>query len=218
MKTVVLKLLVGLFSIIAFSAIIIALGGGAAFISRPVGALYVVLWAMWGLVTALGRQRGVASSYDRSQRIFTALGGPIMLGIIVMAPWEYANFSGPIPRDGPVAWIGLALFAIGDILQAVAMRALHGLYTSRLGVQPGHRLITSGPYGVVRHPGYSGAILCLSGMALAMSSLIAIVLSILFVPILIWRIHHEEEMLLTEFGDGYRSYMRRTKRLIPLLY
>jgi protein-S-isoprenylcysteine O-methyltransferase Ste14 len=55
-------------------------------------------------------------------------------------------------------------------------------------------------------------------MALAMSSLIAIVLSILFVPILIWRIHHEEEMLLTEFGDGYRSYMRRTKRLIPLIY
>lgn len=55
-------------------------------------------------------------------------------------------------------------------------------------------------------------------MASSMSSLIAVVLSILFVPILIWRIHHEEGMLLTEFGDEYRNYMRKTKRLVPLVY
>ena len=202
----------------AFSAIVIALGGGVAFIRQPVGALYLVLWFAWGFVTALGRQRGVASTYERRQRIFTALGGPIMIAIIVVAPWEYANFAGPIPRDGLLAWIGLSLFAVGDVLQAAAMWSLRGLYTFRLGVQPGHRLVTSGAYRLVRHPGYLGAILCLTGMALSMGSLVAIVLSVLFVPILIWRIGREEEMLLTEFGEDYRAYMQKTKRLIPIVY
>jgi protein-S-isoprenylcysteine O-methyltransferase Ste14 len=112
----------------------------------------------------------------------------------------------------------LALFAAGDILQAAAMRALHGLYTSRLGVRPGHRLVTGGPYGFVRHPGYLGAIPCLTGMGLTLSSLIVTGLSILFIPILIWRIEREEEMLLTEFGMEYRAYMLKTRRLIPLIF
>jgi len=203
---------------VAFSAIVVLLGGGVAFIRQPVGALYLILWIVWGLVTALGRQRGVVSIHDKSQRIFTGLGGPIMIAIIVVAPWEYANFSGPIPRDGLLAWLGLALFTIGDLLQAAAMWSLHGLYTLRLGVQPGHHLVTNGPYAVVRHPGYLGAILCLTGMALAMSSFTALVLSVLFVPILVWRIGREEEMLLKELGEDYRAYIQKTKRLIPIIY
>lgn len=203
LKTIIIKLIVWLVSLAPLSAIIVLLGGGVTFIHRPVGALYLVLWVVWGLVTALGRQRGVSSTYDKSQRAFTAIGGPIMLALIFVAPWEYANLAGPIPRDG---------------LQAAAMWALHGLYTSRLGVQPGHLLVTSGPYRLVRHPGYLGAILCLTGMGLALSSLIAMALSVLFVPVLLWRIGREEEMLLTEFGEEYQTYMRKTKRLIPLAY
>jgi len=55
-------------------------------------------------------------------------------------------------------------------------------------------------------------------MGLALSSLIAIGLSILFIPVLIWRIEREEEMLLTEFGEEYGSYVLKTRRLIPLIY
>jgi len=55
-------------------------------------------------------------------------------------------------------------------------------------------------------------------MGLTFSSLIAIGLSILFIPVLIWRIGREEEMLLTEFGEEYRAYMLETRRLIPLIY
>jgi len=53
---------------------------------------------------------------------------------------------------------------------------------------------------------------------LTLSSVIAIGLSILFIPILVWRIEREEEMLLTEFGEEYRAYMLKTRRLIPLTY
>jgi len=55
-------------------------------------------------------------------------------------------------------------------------------------------------------------------MSLTFSSPIAIGLSILFIPVLIWRIGREEEMPLTEFGEEYRAYMLKTRRLIPLIY
>jgi len=55
-------------------------------------------------------------------------------------------------------------------------------------------------------------------MGLALSSLIAIGLSILFIPVLIWRIEREDNMLLTELGEEYRAYMLKTRRLIPLIY
>ncbi len=105
LSTIAVKLIAWLVSMVAFSAIVVLLGGGVAFLRQPVGALYLALWIVWGLVTALGRQRGVVSTYDKSQRIFTGLGGPIMIAIIVVAPWEYANFNGPIPVTG--CWLGL---------------------------------------------------------------------------------------------------------------
>jgi protein-S-isoprenylcysteine O-methyltransferase Ste14 len=149
------------FALLCCLLIVIA-GGGWAFLQHLVGASYLALWIVWWLLIAVGRQRGVPSAYDRSQRLILALGIVALVGLIVVPPWEYARFSGPIPRDGPLAWIGLTLFAAGIALQAAAFWALRGLYTSRLGMQPGHRLVTNGPYRLVRHPGYLSNLLCLS--------------------------------------------------------
>jgi protein-S-isoprenylcysteine O-methyltransferase len=212
------RLIVWLVSMVAYSVIIVLLGGGLDFVRQPIGVLYLVLWGVYNSLRHWGVRGGVASADDKNQRTFWSLGRPIMIAIVVVAPWEYANFAGPIPRGGMLAWLGLTLFAGGDFLQVFAMSSLRGLCTSRLGVQPGHRLVTNGPYRVVRHPGYLGAVLCFFGMGLAMSSLMSIALSVLFEPVLVWRIEHEEEMLLKEFGDEYRTYKQKPKRLIPMLY
>lgn len=217
MKT---KRLVGLLVfIILCCAIIAAVGGGLAFLRRPVGAIYLVLWVVWWLLIAVGRQRGAPSAYDRSQRVTLALGIVALVGFILVPPWEYAHFSGPIPRDGPLAWFGLALFAAGILLQATAFWALRGLYTSRLGVQPEHRLVTSGPYCLIRHPGYLSNLICLAGIGLALSSLVGLGLTLFVVPLIVWRIGHEEEMLAAEFGQAYQRYRQQTKwRLIPRIF
>lgn len=198
-------------------AIVLA-GGGAAFLQRPVGLLYLLLWAIWWLVIALGRQRGTPSAYDHSQRVIMTLGIAVLVGLIVALPWEYAHRAGPIPRDGLLAWAGLALFAAGICLQAAAMAALHGLYTSRLGIQPGHRLVTAGPYRWVRHPGYLSNLMCLAGMALALSSLLGLALTLATVPLVMRRLQKEEDMLAAELGEAYRAYQGRTSRLIPGIY
>lgn len=213
MRTLTIRLI-----LVALCSAIIALAGGVPFVLRPVGAAYLTLWIAWLLVVAVGRERGVRSSYDRTQREFLALSGIIMLVLLVVPPWEYTHLTGPIPRDGALSWLGLTLFAIGVGIQFTAVRALQGFYTVRLGVQAGHHVITDGPYRFVRHPGYLGHMLSMAAIGLALGSLIALGLTILVLPLLLWRIRHEEEMLSIEFGEEYPSYKQRTKRLIPFLY
>jgi len=215
------KVLGGRLIFIAASCLIIVVAGeGVAFIRRPVGALYLAFWAVWWVVTSLGRHIGAPSAYDKTQRVIVIVLSAVSVPVLVVAPaWEYAHFAGPIPRDGPLAWTGLALFATGIVLQTGAMWALYGMYTVRLGVQPGHHLVTSGPYRLVRHPGYLSYLVSMTGIGLALGSLVGLGLAILVVPFILWRIQHEEEMLSAEFGEEYRTYIQRTKwRLMPLVY
>ena len=75
-----------------------------------------------------------------------------------------------------------------------------------------------GIYRVVRHPIYLGAILVTLGLPIGTSSWIALPPMLLLIPLVFYRMHIEERLLLEEFGDGYRAYMARTKRLVPFLY
>ena len=166
------KMLVGRLAFMTASCVIVVVaGGGTSFLRRPVGILYLVLSAVWWLL-ALMRQCGITSTYDRKQRVIVILLGAATVPLLlIVPPWEYAHFIGPIPRDGPLAWTGLVLFATGIALQGAAMWALRGAFMVRLGVQPGHHLITSGPYLFMRHPGYLSYILSMTGIGLALSSL-----------------------------------------------
>lgn len=209
-------LLVTRFIFIAILSTISAIAGGVDFLQRPVGVIYLVLFTIWMIVTVLGRKIGSISTYNRSQRLIITLGSLALIPLLI-APWEYNHFSGPIPRNGFLAWIGLALFATGITLQSAAMQALQGGYTLRLSVQRGHQLITSGLYRDIRHPGYLSNIIEMFGAGLALSSLITLATAFLVIPLLLLRIRDEEKMLLQEF-PGYKAYMKRTKRLLPFIW
>jgi len=205
-----------LFALVS-SIIIVMAGGGPTFISRPVGSAYLVLWISYWVVQA-SRQRGQPSEYDRRQRSVYLAGIVYLPILIIIPPWEYVTFSEPIPRDGPLAWFGLALFALGIILLASAMKTLGGLYTSYLGIQPLHHLVMNGPYKFIRHPGYLGEIMSMFGVGVSLSSVVGVGLAIASVLLVSIRLRHEEEMLMAEFGDEYKNYAKRTKRLIPFIY
>lgn len=82
-----------------------------------------------------------------------------------------------------------------------------------------HRLVESGPYRFVRHPSYTGALMLFLGLGVAMGNWLSVV--IISVPIFLafwWRMRIEEAALLEALGETYRSYMNRTKRLIPMIY
>lgn len=205
--------------VFALSVVLIVTVGGLEFVRRPVGVAFLVLWTSLGVATAAFRLPGTRSTFDRRQVAPRSILGILgFLALLIVGPWEYTHLSGPIPRDGVLAWIGIALFAIGLVLNAWAMRALHGLYTIRLSIKEGHRLVTSGPYRIVRHPGYLSFVLVLPGMGLALGSVAILAYLPAILAWLILRMRDEEAMLVTEFGEAYRDYQRRTKRLIPFVY
>jgi protein-S-isoprenylcysteine O-methyltransferase Ste14 len=86
-------------------------------------------------------------------------------------------------------------------------------FSGLVTIQPGHKLVTSGVYGVIRHPSYRG---CSS--TLAFRSGVGLLLTVLLIPPLLARIRAEERLLRTQFGGEYDLYCTRTSRLIPTLY
>jgi protein-S-isoprenylcysteine O-methyltransferase Ste14 len=118
-------------------------------------------------------------------------------------------------------WIpaGLALFAAGLFVRWLAILTLGRLFTRLLTIQSGHQLYTRGLYGVVRHPSYTGMVLCNVGIALQTCNWIGgLLIAGATVLLVLQRISLEEQMLDQAFGEEYERYRRRTKRLIPWIY
>lgn len=116
-------------------------------------------------------------------------------------------------------WTGLALVVIGIVIRWTAILTLRRYFTIAVTIQEDHQLIDRGIYSVVRHPSYSGALVSLLGLGLAFRNWLSLaVLIIVGLAALSYRIAVEERALIDHFGDRYRDYARRTKRLIPGAY
>ncbi|OFA17219.1 isoprenylcysteine carboxyl methyltransferase [Acidithiobacillus ferrivorans] len=112
--------------------------------------------------------------------------------------------------------IACSLLIAGLLLRSYAIMTLKRYFTVDLAIQPGHRLIRHGPYRMVRHPSYTGALLCFSGLALSFGCLTTAVMIILpVIVVYLWRIAKEEHILTNAFGPAYQEYRYRTYRLIP---
>jgi len=83
-------------------------------------------------------------------------------------------------------------------------------------VQPGHQVVTKGPYRYVRHPSYTGIALVLAGIALACDDVWALlVVAVLGGLGLYVRIRAEERQLTQALGDEYEHFAAGRKRLVP---
>lgn len=91
-------------------------------------------------------------------------------------------------------------------------------FSGLVAIQPGHTLVTSGVYGLIRNPSYLGLLINSLGWALAFRSGIGVLLTALLIPPLIARIRAEERLLRSQFDGEYDAYCARTWRLIPWLY
>ena len=121
----------------------------------------------------------------------------------------------------PVAarWAGAALAFAGLGLRIAAFRALGASYSRTLRVNEDQKLVTSGMYRVIRHPGYLSSLILWSGAVLATGSLIGVgVVLAALLGAYIRRIRVEEAMLLSSFGESYRTYQNTSWKLVPYIY
>ncbi len=164
------------------------------------------------------RSRFVKVAADHKGSLEVALLSLVALSFFVPLIWVASSafdFAEIPPRlDRLVA--GSALFAGGLWVFHRSHADLGTNWSITLQVREGHRLVTHGIYRRVRHPMYLGLLLYSLGQALALPNLLAgpsclVSFGLLFAL----RLRAEERMMLQTFGDEYRDYMARTRRLIP---
>ena len=134
---------------------------------------------------------------------------------LILPIFDYRNQWSSIPFT--VEIIGLVVFNIGVVIMDIAM--VQNAYASKLlDINKDQKLIDTGLYGHVRHPLYSGAVLMMLGLPIALGSWISLIPATVGVLALLIRIKFEEEMLIKGM-DGYDEYRTRVKyKIIPKIY
>ena len=116
----------------------------------------------------------------------------------------------------PVSVVVIAdiLILLGYVIVFLALR--ENRYASRIiEVEQGQTVISSGPYAIIRHPMYLGALPLYALSPLALGSYWAMIPAILIIPFIVARILNEESVLARDL-NGYQEYMQKTRyRLIP---
>jgi protein-S-isoprenylcysteine O-methyltransferase Ste14 len=221
--TAVKKALSGLavcfgFPLVYLGLAVLGWGSLTSFFSHPPFVALTI--ALFGLSVVAFFSKGNMSSGEREDRsnrwvlaAFTLIG---LVAAYVPALTDRMNFW-TIDGDA-VRWVGVVLFIAGGALRIWPVFVLGRLFSGLVAIQPGHTLIMSGIYRVVRNPSYLGLLINSVGWALAFRSSVGLLLTALLLPPLISRIHSEEALLRSQFGDAYDAYCRRTSRLIPGIY
>jgi protein-S-isoprenylcysteine O-methyltransferase len=133
-----------------------------------------------------------------------------------MPLWLPSADLGPVPA---FTLAGTVIFAAGLAIRWYAIVHLGRFFTVNVAIAADHRLIDTGPYRFVRHPSYTGALMAFFGLALCLANWLSLLVAVLPIfLVFLWRMHVEEDALLHAFGDRYRDYMKRTKRLVPPVY
>ncbi len=193
-------------------------GGFTAFFSRPpLIALAIVTFALAGAALFAGGSLSSGEREDRGNRwVIVAFG---LVGLLDGYLPAYADRNELWTIDGDaVRWLGVVLFLAGGALRLWPVFVLGRRFSGLVAIQPGHTLVTSGIYGIVRHPSYLGMLVMVLGWGLAFRSWVGVLLTVLIVLPLVARIRAEERLLRTQFGAEYDAYCARTSRLIPGLY
>ena len=115
-------------------------------------------------------------------------------------------------------WLGVILFTLGCTLRLYPVFVLGRRFSGLVAIQPDHKLVTSGIYGVIRNPSYLGLLVTVIGWGLAFRSLVGVLITAVLLPPLVARINAEEALLSSQFGAEFEVYRARTSRLIPGLY
>jgi protein-S-isoprenylcysteine O-methyltransferase len=158
-------------------------------------------------------------AFDRGSTTLLAAVFSLGFMLLVVSLALNAGGIGRIAVAQVVAWGGIAVMVAGIALRIWANSVLGRFFTRTLRVSSDQRVVSEGPYRLVRHPGYLGDILLWTGAALATLNWIAVIcLPLAALGAYAYRISVEEAMLQEALGEAYRAYSARTWRLVPLVY
>jgi len=194
----------------------------ALYYSDPAAiALFWGLWSIWiaGEVFVLARAFARRDARTRDRGSFFVFFGALFVGFTLGSALVASVPAAAIQQGRSAVFVvSLVLMASGIALRFAAVIILGRFFTPIVKVGDDQHVVEAGPYRWVRHPSYTGGLLIITGALLASTNWLALIGLLPVLAGLLYRMRVEEQALIEQFGDTYRSYMGRTKRLVPYLY
>jgi protein-S-isoprenylcysteine O-methyltransferase len=194
-----------------------------AFLLRPDALAFPKLWVMVGIGVLASITQPAYKPIDRDappedRGTATQLVWTVYIAMFLGTSeclWRY-------PRS--MVWdtfssVTIGLSVAGAFLRAWAVAELGNYFSWHVRVQPEQSVVRTGPYRLVRHPGYTGAwILYVCCLLFIHAWIVSALCGVFLLAGFLRRIRYEEGLLLDNFGDHYRSYRQEVKGLIPLVW
>jgi protein-S-isoprenylcysteine O-methyltransferase Ste14 len=158
---------------------------------------------------------GPAAEQNQTQRIIMSLAIFAIITVLVFCALDHRLVWSPVATY--VSLIGDALVALGLLINFFVFRenSFGGSTVQIFGEQ---KVISTGPYALIRHPMYLGVLVMLTGVPLALGSWAGLTILALALPALIFRIFDEEQLLKKDL-PGYLEYTHKVRyRLVPYLW
>ncbi len=181
-----------------------------------VAAAWIVVGIVW-LVGAL-RTKRTARTQTSASRLLQLL---LVTAAFVLL-FNHKISAGPLdrrflPDSALIDCIGLALTLAGTGFAIWARVFLGRNWSAIVTIKQDHRMVTNGPYALVRHPIYSGFLLAILGTALVYGEIRGLAALGLAFPAWWLKSRLEEKFMEQQFGAEYTTYKRRVKALIPFV-
>lgn len=185
----------------------------------------VVFWAIFiwafspefAIVTRARRTIAKNGSQDSGSLKLILLG--MWIALFFSFPLAFvASVRFPAATRLPAFGLGTMLLVAGSLLRRHCWRTLGEYFTGDVQARAGQPVIDRGAYRWVRHPAYSGGILMLSGIGVALASWASLALTVLTsIIIYTYRVRVEEKALVQTLGAPYLAYMKTRKRFVPFI-
>lgn len=218
-------------AILGFAQLIVALG---ILLFAPAWTLdywqawvYLVVFAassalitvyLWKNDPALLRRRtnaGPRAESEKNQKLIQFLASIVFVGAMLLPSLDHRFSWSTVPISAVV--VGDVSTALGFLIVFFVFKE-NTFAAAAIAVAPGQRVVASGPYSVVRHPMYSGALVMLFGTPLALGSWWGLVMFLPMMLIIAWRALAEERLLSNNLS-GYQEYRQMVHhRLVPFIW
>jgi protein-S-isoprenylcysteine O-methyltransferase Ste14 len=173
---------------------------------------------------------GVATRTRRGTGNVRDRGTLLLLWVVILASVTAGSWigeaQGPNLSSGPIffgsSWlklVSLLILFVGLVLRWAAVLSLGKSFSSNVAIHATQQVLKTGLYRWMRHPSYTGLLLCILAVGLHPRNWISLL--IVTVPptvALLYRMHVEEIALREHFGQEYIDYSRQTSRLVPGIY
>lgn len=215
--------IIGLVIFIGLPLLAWGLNDITGFINSQARFSYIIMMTILMLLVVLfvpneGRGSGIGKKSVKEHKLSFLFIQISSLIIVLIAPYCDRHGLAVFGDSELVRYVGLGMTLLGYLLMNWAVIALDKQFSDYITIQNNHKLITTGPYKLIRHPRYLGIIIFLSGISLVFISWFGLIFVLVTIVILIWRIKDEEKLMHDEFKKEWETYKKKSYSIIPYVY